>query len=126
MRLAAVRQYTSGQLVHSVSQKAVHKEQQQLAPAAGMLFYASSGLLKFTCEVDFFSRETRLAHYNFCLQKWTYFLVLDMQGIVLHTLIQEVSFLSRYKNKKIKQNILIKCKMWNICSPHQNFNSLYY
>ena len=61
-----------------------------------MLFYASSGLLKFTCVVDSFSQETRLAHCNFCLQKWTYFLVLDAQVIVLRTLIQVVSFLSRY------------------------------
>ena len=42
-------------------------------PAAGMLFYASSGIQKFTCEVDFFSWETSSAHYNFCLQNWTYF-----------------------------------------------------
>ena len=55
MRLAALPQYTSGQLVRSVSQKkAVHKEQQQSAPAAGMLLYASSGLLKFIYVVDFF------------------------------------------------------------------------
>ena len=46
-------------------------------------------------EVDFFLWETRSAHYNFCLQKWTYFLLLDKQGIVLCTFIQEVSFLSR-------------------------------
>ena len=75
--------------------KAVCKEQ-QLAPAAGMLFYANSGPLKFTCVVDFFLQKTRSAHYNFCLQKWTYFRLLDTQGIVLCTLIQEVSFLSRY------------------------------
>ena len=79
------------------SKKTVHKEQQSPAPAVGMLFYASSGLLRFTFVVDFFLWETRLAHYNFCLQKWTYFLVLDTQGIVLRALIQEVSFLSRYK-----------------------------
>ena len=42
MRLAALPQYTSGQLVHFVSQKAVHEEQQQLPPAAGMVFDASS------------------------------------------------------------------------------------
>ena len=100
-QLAALPQYTSGQLVRSVSQKkkkkkkAVHKEHQP-APAADMLFYASSSLLKFTYVVDFFSRETRSAHYNFCLQKWTYFLVLDTQGIILRALIQEVNFLSCY------------------------------
>ena len=43
MCLAALPQYTSDQPVRSVSQKAVHEEQQQLPPAAGMIFYASSG-----------------------------------------------------------------------------------
>ena len=88
----------------------MHKEQQQQpAPIAGMLFYASSGLLKFTYVVDFFSRETSSAHYNFCLQKWTYFLVLDTQGIVLRALIQEVSFLSRYMPTK-KYNWILEEK----------------
>ena len=79
------------------SKKAVHKKQEP-APAAGMLFYANSGLLKFTCVVDFFSRETSTAHYNFCFQKWKYFLVLHTQSIVLRALIVEVSFLSRYNS----------------------------
>ena len=43
MHLAAIPQYTSGQLVCSVSQKAVHEEQQPPPPPAGMIFYASSG-----------------------------------------------------------------------------------
>ena len=41
----------------------------------------------------------RSAHYNFYLQKWTYLLLLDKQGIVLCALIQEVSFFSRYRHK---------------------------
>ena len=42
------------------------------------------------------SWETSSVHNNLCLQKWTYFLLLDKQGIVLRALIQEVSFYSRY------------------------------
>ena len=37
----------------------------------------------------------RSAHYNFCLQKWTYFLLLDKQDS-LSALIPAVSFFSRY------------------------------
>ena len=46
MRLAALPQYTSGQLVRSVSQskKQSTKNNNNDAPAAGMLFYASSGI----------------------------------------------------------------------------------
>ena len=98
MWLAALPQYTSGQLVRSVSQsKKQSVKNNNPAPAAGMLFYASSGIEKFTCEVDFFSWEAGSTHY-FCLQKWTYFLLLDKQGIVLCALIQEVSFFSRYNS----------------------------
>ena len=41
----------------------------------------------------------RSAHYNFCLQKWTYFLLFDKQVIVLRALIQEVSFFSSYTSR---------------------------
>ena len=58
--------------------------------------------------VDFFSRETRSDHYNFCLQKWTYFPVIDKQGIVLRALTQEVSFLSHYTNPNLNSNRAIK------------------
>ena len=51
---------------------------------------------KFTCTVCFFSWDSRLTHYKFCLRKWTYFLLLNTQGIVLRALIQEVSLFSRY------------------------------
>ena len=43
MRLAVLPQYTPDQLIRSFSQKAVHEEQQQSPPAAGMVFYTSSG-----------------------------------------------------------------------------------
>ena len=45
----------------------------------------------------FLLARDKMAHYNLCLQKWIYFLLLDTQGIVLRALIQEVSFFSYYR-----------------------------
>ena len=75
---------------------AVCKEQQQQCSCCWHALLCKFRHIEIYLLGRFLPRETRLAHYNFCLQKWTYFLLLDKRGIDLCTLIWEVSFFSRY------------------------------
>ena len=78
-----------------------------------LMRFDQGGKFLLSLQVDFFSWETWSAHYNFCLQKWTYFLLLDKQDIVLCALIKEVSFFSRYRNCPVYDQECFKCKRKN-------------
>ena len=64
------------------------------------------------------SHETR--DYKFCLQTWTYFLLLDKQDIAMHTLIQKVSYFSCYAPRLISWS-----QMWQLGGGHFQQTFLY-
>ena len=101
MQLVALPQYTSGQLVRSISQsvkKAVCKEEEQQCSCCWHALLCKFQHIEIYMRGRFLLVRDKIGTlYNFCLQKWTYFLLLDKQGIVLSTLIKEVSFFSCYR-----------------------------
>ena len=77
--------------------KAVFKEQQQRCSCCWHALLCKFRHIEIYMRSRFLLVRDEIGSlYNFCLQKWTYFLLLDKQGIVLRTLIQEVSFFSHY------------------------------
>ena len=67
--------------------------------------------------VDFFSPDSRSAHYNSCFQKQTIFLLLDTQGIVLCTFDPGSKFLLSLHNQNCFQRQFQK----NHCFDFQCF-----